>query len=112
MESQKKIRVRCYAERESDGSWFGICIDLNLAAQGDTLEEVRQKLDAQVQDYLDEAFGEDSEYLHDLVPRRAPMSFIFRYYWIKLMCWLRRIFDDRDGCGNQRILPSIQFRHA
>jgi len=74
------LLLRCYAERERDGTWFGICIDLNLAAQGDSFEEVRAKLHAMIRDYLADALTVDEQYIGDLIPRQAPLYFRARYH--------------------------------
>ena len=46
-----ELLVRCYAERK-DGQWRAFCLDFDLAAQADTCEEVRAKLDAMLDDYV------------------------------------------------------------
>lgn len=75
--------LRGYAEREKDGTWFTICLDLNLYARGDSYEEARTKLNKLVICYLKEAVEKDSQYFSDLVPRRAPLGFWTRYLCIK-----------------------------
>ena len=77
-------RLRCYAEMESDGSWFAICLDLNIYARGVGLCEVRESLNNLVVDYIDEAYGKDRAYVSDLVPRRAPNYFFVRYYYLRV----------------------------
>jgi hypothetical protein len=79
--------LRCYAEQEPDRTWFGICIDLNLAAEGDSFEEVRGKLHAMIHDYLAEALTVDGQYIGDLIPRKAPVYFRVRYH---VIAWLAR----------------------
>jgi hypothetical protein len=49
--------VRCYAEQVGD-QWQAFCLDLSLAAQGDTFAEVKDKLDAMVAEYLPRAMGQ------------------------------------------------------
>jgi hypothetical protein len=83
------IVLRCYAERERDGSWFAICLDLNLAVQASTAKDAKAKLHAQVEQYVREALTVDSEYVGDLLPRRAPIGFFFRYYMIRAICAMR-----------------------
>ncbi len=78
------LKLRCFAQQENDKSWFAICIDLNLFAQGETANEARKKLHAIIADYLTEALTVDEQYIDDLIPRRAPFYFIFRYYWLML----------------------------
>lgn len=80
----RDLILRCFAERIGD-QWQAFCIDLNLAAQGDSLAEVKTKLDAMIQEYMFDAFeGEDSAHAADLFPRPAPLSIRLRYarYWL------------------------------
>jgi hypothetical protein len=79
----EKLVLRCYAERESDGSWFVICLDLNLYARADSLPEARAKLHDFIGKYVTDAVTRDQEHIADLIPRRAPFSFWVRYYCIK-----------------------------
>ena len=81
--------LRCYAEQEKDGTWFAICLELNLYARGDSYAEARTKLNKLTSCYLKEAIEKDSQYFGDLVPRRAPLSFWARYICLKT---LHRIF--------------------
>lgn len=84
--------LRCYAEKV-DGQWQAFCIDLNLAAQGDSLEDVSERLERMVGSYLYDVFeGDDREHAEDLFPRRAPIGFIARYYVVKARNALRRKF--------------------
>lgn len=89
--------LRCYREKESDGSWFAICLDLNLAAQADTAKEVKDKLHAQIVNYVKEALTADQEYIEDLIPRRAPLYFFARYYWAKAL----HLIKGKNGNGTQ-----------
>jgi hypothetical protein len=74
-----QLVLRCIAERDSDGSWFAICIDLNLYAREDSFEQVKVKLNKLIIGYLREALTKDAEYIEDLLPRRAPLYFWIRY---------------------------------
>lgn len=90
--SPAQFTIRCYVERERDGSWFAMCIDLNLCAQAGSIEEAKSHLDAIVRDYLIDAF---TQYRGnpELLTRRAPLSFVLRYHVIALQCALGRWFD-------------------
>jgi hypothetical protein len=44
-------RLHCIAQKH-DGYWSARCLDFTLYAIGDTLEEAKSKLIAEVQDYL------------------------------------------------------------
>ena len=76
--------LRCYAEKGRDGTWFAMCIDLNLYAREDSLHAVRSKLHGFLLDYVREACTVNSDFIADLIPRRAPMYFWARYYWLVL----------------------------
>jgi hypothetical protein len=86
--------IRCYAEKV-DGLWVGVCIDLSLAAQGDSFKDVRRKLDEQIKEYVFDALGgEDRQFAVHLLKRRAPLSQCIRYYIIK---WSIRLHRWRNG---------------
>lgn len=97
----KNLTLRCYAEREGDGSWFAMCVDLNLYARGDSFEEAKSKLHVFIHEYVTEALTVDSDYVGDLLPRLAPLKFRLRYHVIHFMvkCWraadgVRRLFNE------------------
>jgi hypothetical protein len=76
----KNLILRCYAESKN-GLWQAFCIDLCLAAQGDSFEEVRDKIHSQIFDYLDDVLcGEDREFADQLLNRKAPLSQIAKFH--------------------------------
>lgn len=90
--------IRCYVEQEPDGSWFAMCIDLNLCAQAGTIKEAKSNLDAIVHDYLVDAFTQYRGH-PELLTRRTPLSFVLRYHVIALQCavalWRERQFQQQ-----------------
>jgi predicted RNase H-like HicB family nuclease len=94
--------LRCYAEQD-DGSWFAICLDLNLYARGDSYEEVRDKLFKLIAGYVKEALA-DVDYFDDLVPRRAPLSF-----WLRYAClWCEsKIHQARSAIRFTLLMPLV-----
>jgi predicted RNase H-like HicB family nuclease len=77
--------LRCFAER-AEGQWQAVCVDLCLAAQGDTLQEAREKLHAMIAEYVYDALaGEDRAFADQLLVRRAPLSILARYHWLGLL---------------------------
>ncbi|CUS33508.1 conserved hypothetical protein [Candidatus Nitrospira nitrificans] len=88
--------LRCYAEQDTDGTWFAICLDLNLYARGDSFEEVRVKLNKLTTCYLKEAYERDSVYFSDLIPRRAPAYFWARYYLAKCFKMIHRSLASKQ----------------
>lgn len=101
--------VRCYAEQEDD-NWVAVCLEFCLAVQGESLDEVRQKLHAQIDEYVHDAvLGEDQQHVAALMTRHAPLSSYARYYRIK---WSLHIINQlRNGIAktfkeNVRYVPS------
>ena len=78
--AQNQLRLRCYAEQQAPQLWVAICIDLCLAAQGETCAEARAKLDQQMDQYVEEAFTVDRDHFDQLIPRKAPLRQRVKYY--------------------------------
>ncbi len=75
--------LRGYAELV-DQQWQAFCIDLNLAAQGDSLAEVKAKLQSMVDSYIALAMEQnDSAHQRDMLFRPAPLSLRLRYWYIR-----------------------------
>jgi hypothetical protein len=100
------LKLRCYAERDSDGSWFAICIDLNLYARSDSLKAVKKELHSIIREYVREAFGPDRKHFQMLMRRRAPLSFVLKYHYIVFLCNLdKRLPKRRAGTQGHTHLP-------
>ncbi|TAN46690.1 MAG: DUF1902 domain-containing protein [Methylococcaceae bacterium] len=96
--SPEQLIVKCYAEQEQD-YWVAVCLDFNLASQGDSFEEVKAKLESMITDYVYAALaGEDKPYAAQLLSRRAPLSSWLKYHLIKLKIILLhsagRVFNE------------------
>jgi len=77
----KELIVKCYAKQE-EGEWVAVCLDFCLATQGDSLNEVKRKLEEQITFYVGEAL-QDKEYGNQLLGRRAPVTQWLEYYFIR-----------------------------
>lgn len=67
----KKLELTFVFERdENDGGFTGICLELNVASEGDTLEEAKANLTEAVELYLDHAV--ESGRFEQMVPRPVP----------------------------------------
>ena len=75
--------LHCYAERKGD-TWQAFCVDLTLAVQGDSPEEVARKLEAQIKDYITDAMGTDKAHVAQLLSRKAPLYYRLKYQFIRL----------------------------
>ncbi|MEB1099662.1 hypothetical protein VDP44_10740 [Xanthomonas campestris pv. campestris] len=83
--------VRCYAKR-TGGQWVAICIDLGLATQSDSFEEARDKLDAQIRDYVHEALTVDRQHAGVLLSRKAPLANQLEYHAIRV---IQKLFPQK-----------------
>ncbi|ROH88554.1 hypothetical protein ED236_00530 [Pseudomethylobacillus aquaticus] len=82
--------LRCYAEPIGN-QWQAFCIDFDLAAQADSLDEVKHKLEAQIFDYLKDALvGEDREFADQLLSRKAPISHFIKWHWYNFISNFRQ----------------------
>ncbi|MGU1125116.1 hypothetical protein ACSERI_29620, partial [Pseudomonas aeruginosa] len=59
--SNNPFVLRCYAEKK-DGLWIAACPQFTLAAQGDSFEEAKGKLEEQIKSYIVEALTIDKEH--------------------------------------------------
>ena len=71
-------KLTCYAWGKP-GDWEGLCVDLDLAAQGENFEEVRRELGDAIETYLD--------YVADL-PENEQARFLNRKAPLRLRCQL------------------------
>ncbi len=75
------LMVRCMAWQEGD-LWVAACIDFTLAAQANSLDEVRSKLHHQIAAYVNEAVTIDAAHAEELLTRHAPLVDRLRYaFW-------------------------------
>ena len=87
---QNKFIARCYAKR-IDGQWVAICIDFALVTQGDTFDEARRLLEAQIDSYIEDAYTVDRQYARELLSRRAPLVYRLEYHSLRLIFKIARV---------------------
>ena len=79
--------LRCYARPEAD-HYIGQCLELDLAVQGESIPEVRRKIEECLQSYLESL---DPENVGDLFPRPAPFPVWVDYYRVYLLVMVHRL---------------------
>jgi predicted RNase H-like HicB family nuclease len=84
--------LRCYAEGR-DGDWEAICLDLDIAVQGSSFEEVFSSLQKAISLYLDSVTELPPQERQALLRRPAPFPVRVRF----LTHVLRGLFADSDG---------------
>jgi len=94
--SNNPFVLRCYAEKK-DGLWIAACPQFTLATQGESFEQAKEKLEAQIKSYIVEALTVDKEHAVELLGRRAPLSTRLQYE-VKAVAYsfMRRFSRRRD----------------
>jgi hypothetical protein len=72
----KIYSLRCIAYPKGE-RYVGICLDLSLFADGDTIEDVRAQIESQAISYMSYMVEKGVE--DEMFPRRAPVSYWLRY---------------------------------
>ena len=86
----EKLFLRCFAEYK-DSQWSAVCLDLNLAAQADTVQEVIDKMESMIKSHIYDALeGDDKEFAHQLMTRKAPAELRAKYHYIQFRIWLNQ----------------------
>lgn len=106
----KQLFLRCFAEQK-EGQWQAFCLEFDLAAQADTLDEVKRKLEEMIFDYVNDALaGEDQAFAEQLLSRRAPLSLHMRYHLMKLRNKLHMAHNGVRHLFNEK-MPLIPADH-
>jgi len=106
--------LRCFAVGNNN-IYQAFCIDLGLAVQGESFDEVKDKLDAQIHDYVYDAIeGEDKEYRDQLLSRKSPISIRVKYYWYRCLSkiHLAKLFIKNIKFFNERSGFTDNHQHA
>lgn len=103
--------LRCYAKKEQ-AQWVAVCIDLGLAAQADSLEQAKHKLESMVETYIQEAVGVHRQYAKQLLTRKSPLSQRLEYYFIKLSCQLNALLHTQKPKRAVLFTENMQANYA
>lgn len=95
--------LRCYGYKDKRGKWYGVCLELNLAAEADSLVKLRRKLNEMIGSYIDVVLDtKDKESVPELLRRRAPLK-DWLCYW--MICCHRYIRNIPDRLTFDEIIP-------
>lgn len=89
-----KNYVTCAAERKGS-QWEVICLDFDIAIQGDSLEEAMKEMDIALNDFLEYALTLPKEEARMLLRRRAPLS-LRLYYSLRFALMALMQKNDND----------------
>jgi predicted RNase H-like HicB family nuclease len=82
----KKLHIvaRKGKDEMRDDVYLAMCLDYDLAAQGDTMEEAYSKIEEQINSYVQAAIQIDNgRHARYLLNRRAPLIYWFWFFMIK-----------------------------
>lgn len=88
----------CFA-RGRHGDWEGVCLNFDIAVQGESFEDVRHALEEAVALYVASAMQEDEETRERLLNRAAPLSEHLRWTARILAYAIASTFSRRRGDG-------------
>ncbi|MGN8547824.1 hypothetical protein ACQPTN_24875 [Bradyrhizobium sp. 13971] len=92
--SPRQLIVRCVAERK-ENYWQAFSLEFGLAVQGDSLHDVKHRLETMILSYVYDALvGEDREHADELMSRKATLSVYAKYYWADALSRAARIWGD------------------
>lgn len=76
-----RLVIRCLLERNGE-QWQAFSLEFGLAAQGESAQETKLKLESMIEWYVRDALiGEDREHAYELlVQRKAHWPIFLRYY--------------------------------
>lgn len=97
-----QLVVHCLAERKDD-CWQAFSLEFGLAAQGDSLPDVKHRLESMINSYVfDALIGEDRSHALELLTRKATWDVYAKYYLADVVSRAKRIW----GAHNDTILFS------
>ena len=100
-EGPVEIFLRCYAEGRQ-GKWEAICLDLDIAVQGKSFDEVQEALLDSIILYLERISELPEDEQKRLLYRRAPFSVRLGVYLRYALSLLYSIFRPPSGDGSAR----------
>ncbi|MBM3239881.1 hypothetical protein FJZ31_26655 [Candidatus Poribacteria bacterium] len=76
---QQPLILQIHALIEKDGEFYSaLCLELDVASQGKTVEEAKINLQEAIELYLEEVYESGLE--EEFIPRPAPMEYWLRYF--------------------------------
>jgi hypothetical protein len=93
-----QLVVHCIAQHKK-GQWQAFSLEFGLAAQGESLQDVKRRLDSMVHSYVFDALGEDRSHALQLLRRKATWDVYVKYYLADVISRTKRIW----GATNETI---------
>ena len=94
--------LHCYAAGK-DRQWEAICLDLDIAVQGASFEDVSSSLEKAISLYLKSVSDLPSKERERLLNRRAPLRLRLQFAWDAVLSLFRR--DEGEHYRHQYTMP-------
>jgi len=93
--SPSRLVFNCYARKKKRGGWYGVCLELNLAAEADSPNELKKELNSMIVSYIETVLNtKDHDSIPALLERRAPLLDWIKFYWIKALITINNLPGD------------------
>lgn len=88
--SPNKLILRCYGYRTRKGTWYGVCLNFDIAVEANSQDQLRQKMHDVLVSYLETVTDtENKTSIPYLLSRRAPIKDWLTYYGIRILLFIR-----------------------
>lgn len=92
----QELILRCYGHQIQGGRFYGVCVDLDIAAEADSAESLKRKLNEMISSYIHTALDtDDKDSIPELLARKAPLFDWVKYYVIGLAISVKKSFRHR-----------------
>ena len=87
-----RLVLRCYGHKTRSGRWVGVCLNLNIAIEADTPEELKLKMNDAIVSYVNAAKDtQDRPSVPELLTRSAPVQDWVIYFLIRIFKYVQQI---------------------
>jgi hypothetical protein len=91
----ENLVLRCYGHKQTDGTWYGVCLNLNIAIEANSTDELKQKMADAIVSYIETVYDtEDRASIAELLCRKAPFSDWFVYGVMRIMFFVKQLSDN------------------
>lgn len=85
------LLLRCYGHRVGTGKYYGVCLELNLAAEADSVDQLKKELGSMITSYIETVMDTDDQgSIPMLFDRPAPLGDHLKYHLIKILLYIKR----------------------
>jgi len=88
----ENLILRCYGYKREHNQFVGVCVDLNIAVQASSPDELKKKMNSAIISYFQAVLDTDNQQsIPLLLTRKAPLRDWVIYYLIKAIVFIRQI---------------------